>query len=276
MQRDEEISLVDMWLVVRRRWVWVLASLLLGLFAAIAYITLTTPIYESRASVLIGRVADVGRVEDFSALAVEDFNALAVRLINQYGAGSSGDAEQRMPRLKQATEEPGRNNILRLVTVGHSPEEATEFLSQIISNLMQRHEQIYRKAIDPLQRQLAAVDRQAALLAAQSMQLGELVGRLKESHPVQASLVGIERGRVQAELNELERYRVVLQQKTVQPHSRQTEVVAQAGIPRTPAAPRTVIALAIGIVFGLLLGLLAILLIEFAAKVQAVHRLERR
>jgi len=260
---DGEIGLVDLWLVVRRSRLWVLVGLMVGIAAAIAYAAFATPVYESRASIEIGKVPALGLN---APVLIEDPGVLSVELIDEFGP-KYVNGIVRTPYLEKK-EVKVRNNILDLVAVGHSSDEPRDFLTQIAAKILQRHQQSYASAIDPLRQRFSAIDRQIGILTTQMKELGELIVRLKESNPVQASLVAIERGHLYANLDQLERDRVVLQQQTTTPYVTPTRVIARPELPERPVSPRRVVALATGIALGLLLGLLAIFFKEFFASVR--------
>lgn len=247
--RDDDISLVDLWFVVGKRWRWVLAGVLSGFLIAIAYVTFAAPVYESYASIQIGKVHELGSIENIEALTTE--------LNDQYGP-TVGDGGQRgMPYLKQVIKVSGQSNIIRLVSLGRSPEEARDYLEQLITNLLQRHQELYKEAIDPIRRRLDDIDKQIPLLTKRLQELEALVMRLKGSEPVQASFMMIERSRLDAQLNELERDRVALQQKSTSPYTSPTKVIVPATLLETSVAPKTTVSMAVGLALGLVLGLLA-------------------
>jgi uncharacterized protein involved in exopolysaccharide biosynthesis len=259
----DDVSLVDLWLIIRRsRW-WLVAGLLAGLVAAIAYATLATPVYESRTSIQIGNVPNPGLN---TPVLIEDPNVLSVELIDEYGR-KVVNGKVRTPYLEKK-EVKVRNNILDLAALGHRPEEPRDFLKQIVTKILQRHRQSYTNAIQPLRQRFAAIDQQIGILTTQMKELGDLVARLKESNPVQASLVAIERGHLYANLDQLERDRVALQQQTTTPYAGPTKVIAQPELAERPVSPRRVVAIVVGIVLGLLVGLFAVFLREFAASVR--------
>ena len=268
---DDEISLVDLWLVVRRNRWWLLAGLLIGAVVAFTYATFATPVYESRASIQIGNLPGPG---PNGTVLVEDPNALSVELLDEYGPKIIG-GNARTPYLEKR-EIKVRNNILDLAALGHQPEKPGEFLKQIVAKILQRHQQSYANAIEPLRERITAIDRQAGILTMQMKELGDLIARLKESSPVQASLVAIERGHLYANLDQLERDRVALQQQTTTPYASPTKVIAQPVLAGRPVSPRPVLATAVGIVLGLLAGLLAIFLREFAASVRRASESDTR
>ena len=259
---DDEISLVDLWLIIRRRWLLLLAGLVIGLSGAIAYIVLTVPIYESRATLRVGNAPNLAAVEDLGVLSVE--------LSDEYGPDAADGAQHRTPYLSKK-DIKFKNNILELAAIGRSPEEARDFLAQIAAKTLQRHEQFYTSAIDPLRRRLTAVDGQIGLLTTQLKELSDLVARLKESNPVQASLVAIERGHLLKNLDELERDRVSLQQQVARPYVNPSQIIARPELPEGPVSPRRFLAVVVGIVFGLMLGLVFIFLRQFFEKAKAAR-----
>ena len=263
-REDDEIGLVDLWLVVRRNRLWLFAGLLVGVAAAIAYATLTTPVYESRASIQIGKVPSPGL---HAPGLIEDPSALLVELVDEYGR-KSGDGTARRAAYLEKKDMKVRNNILDLVAAGYRPEEPRDLLVQIATKVLQRHQHSYASAIDPLRQRLAAIDKQIGILSTQMKELDDLITRLKESNPVQASLVAIERGHLYASLDQLERDRVVLQQQTTTPYVSPSQVIARPELPEAPVSPRKAVAVVTGIVLGLLLGLLAVFCREFFASVR--------
>lgn len=266
--RNDDISLVDLWFVVGKRWRWVLASMLSGFLIAIAYVTFAAPVYESRASIQISKVHELG--------SIENIEALTIQLNDQYGPEFGDGGQRGMPYLKQVTKMSGQSNIIRLISLGRSPEEARDYLEQIVMNLVRRHEELYKAAIDPIRRRLDDIDKQIPLLTKRSRELEALVTRLKGSEPVQASFMVIERSRLDLQLNELERDRVVLQQKATSPYISPTKVLGHAALLETPAAPRTTVSVAVGLALGLALGVLAAFVREIYANARITPRSDAR
>lgn len=264
-QHEDEFSLRDLAAVIRRRWLTLATSLLFCLLIALAYFALSPLVFESRASIRIGKIFQInGRLS-----AVEEIDTLAFQLIAQYGSDRNEDGQWRMPYLKQATKAPGQE-ILRLVAVGQSPRQAKDFLQQVVTELMGRHEEIHSKAMEPLRSGLKTLEQQITLLTAQIAELGKLSDRLKESNAAQASLVAIERGQLLAKLTQLERDYVGQQQMIARPHSSPSEIVSAARAAADPVGPGISVAIAIGVVLGLMLGAIVVLLQELLAKRSAV------
>lgn len=259
---SQEPSLLGLWLVFGKRWRWFLGGVFCGVFAAIAYTLMIAPAYESRANI------QVGKVQMADSRLIDDLDALALELVEQYGPESSAQS-QNAPYLKQASKAPGQNNILRLAVVGNSPEEARDFLAQILKKLMARHEKLYTDIIAPFRRRLAVVEERIGILTTQVAKLGQIAGRLEESNPMQSSLIMMERARLYVELNQLERERLVLQQQTSKPYSNSSEVIVSPTLPDKPTIPRTIVVIAVGVMAGLAAGVVAVFVRESFATLKA-------
>lgn len=265
---NQEVSLLGLWLVLGKRWPWLLGGILCGVIVAVAYTATMAPAYESRASI------QVGKVQIVDSRLIDDFDMLALELVERYGRDSSALA-QHSPYLKQASKVSGQNSVLKLVVVGNSPERARDFLAQILTQLMARQEQIYADILAPLQRRLAVVEGRIGILTAQAAELGQIAAHLKESNPTQASLAMMARAQIYAELNQLERERLVYQQQTAKPYSIPSEVIASPTLPSKPTTPGTIIVIAVGIMVGLAVGLVAVLVREFFSTTSKADLLTR-
>jgi uncharacterized protein involved in exopolysaccharide biosynthesis len=261
---DEDISLVDLWLIVRKNRLWLLAGVLVGVAVAVMYIALANPVYESRATIQVGNVPSPG---GNTPVLIEDPSVLSVELVDEYGQKSGDKSDRRVPHLEKRDIKV-RNNVLDLVASGYGPEEPRDFLRRIAAKILQRHQEAYANAVDPLRQRLSAIGKQIEILTTQMRELGDLIARLKVSNPTQASLVAIERGHLYANLDQLERDRVALQQQTTAPYVNPTRVIARPTLPEDPVSPKKLVAVVVGIVLGLVLGLLAVFFREFFASVR--------
>lgn len=246
---ETDINLLELYTAIRARWSWVGAGVLLGSLVAVTYLMLAVPLYESHVTIQIGQIHEFGPIEDVETL--------TAKLMEQYGRPPAGRGGPGL-YLKQAGRSGRQNNLLTLTATGRSPEQARNFAEQVGGGLVQRHEQVYRQVIDPLRRELAAVDAQMEHLRRQAGEFDHLVSRLKSMQPVQASVAAIERNRIYVQMSELERDRILLQQTIGEPYSRPTQVVVPAELPGTQASPRGAVVMVIGIGAGMALGLFAV------------------
>lgn len=256
---DERLNLVEIWLIYRTYWRWFLAGIFAGAAVAVGYAALATAAYESRATIQVGKIAEKGMIEEIGTL--------AVRLIEQYGSQAASGA----PHLKQAALAPVKGgaqatDMLRLVVSADSPEAARRFLTEILSDVQEQHEELYDSAMNPLQQRLAAVDKRIGIMTTQMLEVNNLIGRLKDSQPVQASLTAVERGRAYVELHALERERVNLQRQVVPPYTTHTRVVREPSMEQGSVIAKLMLYGLLGAFLGLVLAWLAILVTRLVAR----------
>lgn len=264
---NDEISVASLLFIVRRRWLYLLAGVVMGVLIATVYVTFAAPTYESRAVLQIGKVDEAGLIEDV--------DALIVRLIEQYGRESHARRLANNAYLKQVTRVSGPNNVVRLVGVGSSPENTRDFVADIVAELIKYHEKIYAASVDPLQQRLAVIDARKTNLTKQLTELRRLIDRLRESQPLQASVLTIQETQLYFELNQLERDRLILQRHITRPYSSPSTVMAEASL-SAPVVMRKLTTVGIIVMLGLGLGLLVVFFVEVFARLRAATKTNAR
>ena len=148
---EDEISLRDLWeIIAKRKWL-VLLSTVVCLGLAVAYVSLATTVYESRAMVQIGKVA---------GQPVDNGPQLASRLMNQYTPVNTEQAKKQMPKLYAVTPDKADGSILTLEAQGRSPQEAQQYLQGVIQRLLAEDQQRYQQIVGARQAQLAQLQAQ--------------------------------------------------------------------------------------------------------------------
>lgn len=142
---QDEFGLRDVWeIILGRKWLVIgTAAICVGL--ALAYVTLVTTVYESRAMVQIGKVA--GQPLD-NAL------QLASRLKNHYTPVNTDLAQKQLPKLYAVTPDKKDGIILTLEARARSPQEAQQYLQGIIQQLLASQQQRYDQLLKARQAQL--------------------------------------------------------------------------------------------------------------------------
>lgn len=268
VDRYDEMSLINLWLIIRRRRLWLLAGALAGFCGAVMYAIFATPTYESRASVQIGKVHEFGPIEDV--------DALAGQLTERYGVEARARAQHEREYLKQATKVPGQNGALRLIAVGRSPEDVRDFVAGIVADVLQRHGEMYAAAVKPFEQRLAVIDKRVATTTKRVADMDQLVDRFKDTQPLQASILLVQQTQLLADLNRMERERLFLLRHIVKPYSQPTVSIADATLPNEPFMMNTLTTLAIAMVLGLMLGIVTVFFAEFVAKLRAASATNAR
>ncbi|MDD2748530.1 Wzz/FepE/Etk N-terminal domain-containing protein [Acidithiobacillus sp.] len=148
---DDEISLRELWeIIVKRKWV-VFVSTVVCLGLAVVYLLLTPTVYESNAVIQIGQVA---------GQPLDSGTQLASRLMNQYTPVNTVQAKKQLPRLHSVTPDKTEASILTLEAYGKSPQDAQQYLTQIIQKFLKDNQQRYQQIVATRQAQLKQLQTQ--------------------------------------------------------------------------------------------------------------------
>ncbi len=148
---DDEISLRELWeIIVKRKWV-VFASTVVCLGLAVVYLLLTPTVYESKAMIQIGQVA---------GQPLDSGTQLASRLMNQYTPVNTVQAKKQLPRLHSVMPDKAEASILILEAYGKSPQDAQQYLTQIIQKFLKHNQQRYQQIVATRQAQLKQLQAQ--------------------------------------------------------------------------------------------------------------------
>lgn len=253
----DEMSLVDLWLVLARRKWLVIGVFFATLIGAVVWSSLQTPIYESRAIVQIGKLTGVGLIEE---------PVVTLRRLREVH-GLEGGMSSSFPRVSAVELQADSGYaVILLRGQSHTPEEAQTYLASVSAELVGRHESLYKEIHTSKQNQVQTLDAEIELLEGQLETLAELVAGVKD--PSQAAIVAMERGvlvRILAEKRE-ERDLLVLSLSPITAYP--TRVVMEPTMPDYPVQPGPILHLSIGLALGLMLGVLAASLAEFIAIVR--------
>jgi LPS O-antigen subunit length determinant protein (WzzB/FepE family) len=248
----DEISLADLWEIVRKGKWWVLGCLFASVVVATAYLALAMPVYEATARIRVGQVAGGGLFE------VPE--VVASRLLARYGESPATGVKRPLPYLKSATVPKGLTSVVQLVSEGDTPEQAVGLLSDALVYIRESHELIYSQGLKSLDERLANLDSQRVVLVGQINEAQTLVERLKQKNPVQASLVLIESGRLATTVTTLDAERPAIVQQRMAPLTQTTALLGDIEMPVKPAQPKKALVLAMAFIGGLMGGLLLALL----------------
>jgi uncharacterized protein involved in exopolysaccharide biosynthesis len=142
---QDEFGLRDVWeIVLGRKWL-IIATTAICVGRALAYVTLATTSYESRAMVQIGKVA---------GQPLDNAPQLASRLMNHYTLVNTELAQKQLPKLYAVTPDKEDGIILTLKARARSPQEAQQYLQGIIQRLLANQQQRYDQLFKARQAQL--------------------------------------------------------------------------------------------------------------------------
>lgn len=250
----DDTTLVELWRILVRRRLWILAALALGLLAGIALALTKVPVYEARAQLRIGQVAGTGPLEAP--------DVLVARLIAMHGEDVSTGVKRPKPFLKRAKVGAG---VVELVAVGDTPADVISMLMRIFAEVRNQHDQIYDRDRQYLVESFNDMGSRRDALLRQLEDVSRLLEKLKESSPVQASLFLQEQVQIARSVQLIDVERVELAMKLSQRHTKPTELLGDIASPVKPSSPNVPLIVALWLVLGLFSGIMTAYIVEFAA-----------
>jgi hypothetical protein len=133
---QDEISLIEIFAVLRRRYLLIVSVVVLAVIAAVIFVANISPVYESRA---VFRVGLIGGMTDVSSdRLIESPSILIRRLVEDYGVRDSQNRPG-LPRLESISLDKSNSDIIELVSKAHSADDAQQFLAIVLDKLLIEH-----------------------------------------------------------------------------------------------------------------------------------------
>lgn len=256
---EDEISLIDLWLVLARRKWLVLGIALLTLLLAGLYAWTRTPMYESRAVVAVGSMGEHGFLEQP--------DAVVQRLTEEYHVDDSSEEQITPPYVDEVQKEGGRDSSAVSITVQDtSAAGAQRYAKQVVGKLLTEHNDLFQQALKAQKMRLKSLNDQIAGFDAQMKSLSEHIEALKSRDPAQSAILAVEKGKLLEEKPALEEQRVELELAVSGLKAQPTKLIRSPSLPRGPSNIKTKLYLALGLVLGLMLGVFAAFFAEFLAR----------
>ncbi len=242
------LSLLDLLRFLSRRKWWILSGLL-GVVVAAAGLALSqTPVYEARTQFRIGQFSGSGPFENPEAV--------TARLLSAHGEKVAEGLRRERPFLSIARASRTTPIIIDLVAEGYRPDDAAVLLERSFAEIKTAHGAIYEANVRQLNDRISGIEVQLTALREQGEQLSKLLGELKSSSPVQASLLALERARIEELTAKLSAESLDLSRRLAPPSSFPTELLGEIRAPSKPSAPRKQVIMALSLVIGTMFGVL--------------------
>lgn len=251
------LSLIDfLHFLGRRRW-WILSGLVAVVVTAAVLALFQTPVYEARAQFRIGQVSGGGPFENP--------DAVIARLLSTHGEKVAEGLRRERPFLSVARASRTAPTIIDLVAEGYRPDDPVDLLKRSFAEIERAHGAIYEANVRQLNDRIRGIEVQLSALREQGEQMSKLVGELKGNSPVQASLLAVERARIEELAARLPAESLELRRRLAPPISFPTELLGEIHAPSKPSAPRKQMIMALSLVTGTILGVLLAALAELFA-----------
>ncbi|MHB1532111.1 Wzz/FepE/Etk N-terminal domain-containing protein [Acidithiobacillus sp.] len=246
-QPEDEISLRELWeRVLRGKWIILVVTILFLALAGI-YLGLTTTVYESKAMVQIGRVADKP---------IENGPQLASRLKNAYTPLNTEVAAQQLPKLYAVTPDKDDPTILTLIGRAKSPAQAQTYLQGILSKLVTTERANYDQAVQTRQTHLAQLQSQYKLIIKKELQNNQIKGGDATTH----TLALLAQANTEGFITRLQD-QIATNEKDLSPiNTRPTEITLQPTYDPKAVQPKKLVILVLALFGGLIIGIFVVLL----------------
>lgn len=264
---NNELLLIDLWLVLKSRRGVVFAVFLAAILSAGAASFVTPPVFESRA------VLEVGKVEGFDASTprhmVEDPTVVLQRLREEHGF-EDGRLPKKLPYLDSVGHPRNSGqNMVALTARGRAPAETQAFLAEVIRPILERHYELYKQVRSAKEAQIDELEREIKALQAQADALARVV---KNVDPGQTAVVTLERGNLLSALATLRTQRTNLALSLTGVGTYPTRLIQEPTLAVGPIRPNPPLYVLLGAALGLVLGIAVALVVEFLGRAREISR----
>lgn len=257
----DEISLIDLYLIlVRRRW-WFLGTLAVILAAVAAFLVLTRPLYESRATIQIGQVASMDGQGRPTPLEPPD--ALVSRLRAEYHLDSDDTATIEPPKVTDVSSGSRSHGLVTITARGYSPHQAQAFLQKTVAAIVSRQRQRFDQAMRARRSYLASMREQQKQLQSQAAAISKQLDKPGADGSDTVSALTQDRAALLQQISTNQTQLANVQESMTPPQSTPTALLHQPSLAVKRAFPKVKLTVALGIVGGVLLGLFAAFGAEF-------------
>jgi len=272
--QDQEIDLVDLWLVLQRRRAVFIGVLLAALAMAIALIVLMPPVYESRAVVQIGHVGGIGK--DGGSTPVEQAGVLVERLNEEYRVNDMSEGKREFPLVANVALNKGQQDIVTITARAHSVDEAQHYLTTVIGKVQREHEQWLQEAVKQQRTRLDLLIDRTTLAHQHMSALDENIAKLKANNPLQVAVLLQEKSKFFQELSSMEQEQAVLNVSVSRLQTLSTRFLREPTTPISPERPRPVLYLSLALIIGVMLGAMAVFIAEFVTNARQRLRMSAK
>ena len=268
---NEEFTLIDLVLAVRRRWLLVLVSLIAGVGVALTLAVTHQPRFRSEASLEVCQVTLFTGV-GIQTTWIEAPTIMAKRLMEAFVNGGAQD-NGGLPLIENVRHQSDLDKqILVISALGHTSQEAQGFLQQVVSGLLADHRRKFDAQLQPEGAYLAYLRRQIEVLQDFLDAKPELAN--VRAHRPEAAQTMLELAKLRGAVIALRKWEYSIEVSSLDPLSFPTRVLVEPSLPPGPQGRGLPAFLAMGVVLGLGFGILAAMFAEFIGS--ARHAYSRR
>lgn len=270
----EELGLIDVAVVLIRRWPW-LAAGLIAVWGVTYWFLSNAPVrYESRGVVKIGhsRVSfPIIPTKEQQDVLLEATPVAALRVFQQYTPHSALGQKFGGAYVSDTAFEKGADELLTIFARASSPQLAHDFLDVVLTEFVDSHRQLYSAERQVMEQRLSAIQAEKEQIGQELKVLGESLTKGEHEAAVLAVKQLTRAQFLQQELS-LAQEAVRLRREVLNLQSPPTQRVSAPTLQLAAVEPRRTITWGIGTCLGILLGCGLAFSIEFVQQVR--HRIK--
>ena len=270
-RKDETIDLTELFITLKKRKTLILtfAAVFVSIAALYAYV-LAKPIYESKAMIEMGQIDDTP---------LDEINDAKEKLAYRYRLNAPA-MRSVYPRMTDISVPKDAKNVLSITTQSYDVDSAKSYIQKVVTDIENAYRDKTQAYIANQQAQIDSlnedIEHNKALLKKMEKEIEKYSDRIITLSREDAALAGIyalQIGQRQTQLLNLQKYIASLKQKkqglelSLSPIKiKPTRVVGEIETNDTPVKPKKALILAVALMTGLMLGILAALVAEFFSK----------
>jgi uncharacterized protein involved in exopolysaccharide biosynthesis len=270
----EELGLRDVFLVLKPHWPWISASAVVLAVAALVLSLRTPPVWEAAATILpayawqpgqptpqplesVARAAERVRARSFGDAVLRKSGLRTIEL----------DPEARLFRDSLKVTQPLNTDLIHIVIRARSVRLATELLQAMIENLRSFEDELLKPTLTRFRAELANTQEDLARVRSEEARLQSLRDAEKGLAPADRFSQSVQLGFLiaskSAEIENLKQRQLLLEEALNPAKSHGVLVIDTVRVGERPVSPKPVRNTVLGGLFGLLLGIFGIFLMQF-------------
>lgn len=267
---DDEISLVDMWLMLlANKWL-ALSVFLAVILCAGLYLSVARPVYTSQAIISVGVVPDdaSGQIVIKNSMFVagrrfiENPALLVFDVQEKFGSGPGFPALGPVVHKSRVDD-----SLVELSAQGYSPEETRHFLQNVVDAIIAEHTLKYEAVYSGLSLVVEGKAKAVAELDREINRLSELVENLGKTDPDRASILLMQIGYLlQQKIQQSEQYNKLKAGLDIRLPP--TRVLKSVSASSSPSRPRSGLIFAVAVVLGIFAAVFSVFIVEFMRAVK--------
>jgi len=259
---EDEVSLIDLWLILVKRKMVLIGVFVLVMLAAFGYLLLAKPVYESSALVQIGQIGQIGQVGSDGKVSSNYIEAPDV-LIKTLGQNPDIQSEPGARLAGASYQKKGAKNLVTVKIEASSAEAADAYLNKVLNAFIGKHKRMYESVMRVRQQRLGELESQLYTSEAQLKAIDAGVMELMSSNLEQASVLLIQKSQLIQGIANTRKEIFNLKESLSEVNTSKTVVISQSGLASSPTKPKLKMVLALSVVLGLMLGFMAAFFAEF-------------